>query len=62
VNKNKNGSYDVGLWQINKVNWSCNGGKAPCDLSANLKCAQQVWKNGHNSFKQWSTSSKCGGC
>lgn len=31
TNYNSNNSYDVGLWQINQVNWaSCNSGKAPC--------------------------------
>ena len=30
MNYNTNGSFDVGLWQINHVNWAgCNGGSAP---------------------------------
>lgn len=32
MNYNSNGSTDVGLWQINSVNWKdCNSGHAPCD-------------------------------
>jgi len=63
VNENTNGSFDVGLWQINSVNWpACNGGSAPCDTNANLKCAQQIWGNGGNSFAQWSTCGACGCC
>ena len=42
VNQNGNGgSYDVGLWQVNDMNWSsCSGGKAPCDPSTNLNCGK----------------------
>lgn len=42
VNQNGNGgSYDVGLWQINEMNWaSCSGGKAPCDGNSNLNCGK----------------------
>ena len=39
-----------------------NGGSAPCDTNANLKCAETIWRNGGNSFKQWSTCSGCGCC
>ena len=44
VNQNGNGgSYDVGLWQINDMNWaSCNGGKAPCDGNSNLNCGEST--------------------
>lgn len=54
--------YDVGLWQINQYyNWgSCNNGKAPCDLTANLECAKRVWRAGRNSFRQWATANGCG--
>jgi len=56
-------TYDVGLWQINTVNWaSCNGGSMPCDQTANRNCAIDVWRYGGNSFKLWSTCSKCGAC
>ena len=42
--ENTDGSYDVGLWQINDYNWnSCSGGKAPCDPSTNLNCAKKVY-------------------
>ena len=40
VNQNgAGGSYDVGLWQINDMNWaSCSSSKAPCDPNLNLEC------------------------
>lgn len=61
LNYNTNGSYDVGLFQINDFNWNaCSGGKAPCDLNANLQCAIQVYKWGGNTFKLWSTGAGCG--
>lgn len=74
VNKESNGNanamyyngrrlgYDVGLWQINQYwNWgSCNKGKAPCDLEANLACATRVWRAGGKSFRQWATATSCG--
>ena len=61
LNLNTNGSYDVGLWQINDVNWGqCSSGKAPCDPNTNLNCAIKVYKWGGNSFKLWSTHTGCG--
>jgi len=57
------GSYSVGLWQINSVNWeNCNGGEAPCDVASNLKCAKDIWKwaPGGDSWYYWSTASMCG--
>jgi len=61
--ENTDGSYDVGLWQINDYNWnSCSGGKAPCDPSTNLNCAKKVYAWGGNTWKLWSTCSKCGCC
>ena len=64
VNQNgAGGSYDVGLWQINSMNWaSCSGGKAPCDLNTNLNCAKMVYGWGGNTWKLWSTCSQCGCC
>eukprot|EP01039_Chlorochromonas_danica_P001183 gene1183-1292_t len=63
VNQNSGGSYDVGLWQINDMNWaSCSGGGAPCDPSTNLNCARMVYQWGGNTWKLWSTCSKCGCC
>ena len=63
VNQNSGGSYDVGLWQINDMNWaSCSGGKAPCDPSTNLNCAKKVFGWGGNTWKLWATCSKCGVC
>jgi hypothetical protein len=56
-------SYNVGLWQINSVNWAqCNGDSRapPCDPQANLNCAIQVYRWGGNSWKPWSTSHRCG--
>lgn len=61
MNYNTNGSTDVGLWQINSVNWGgCNGGKAPCDPNQNLNCAIKVYQGSGNSWKPWSTHSACG--
>jgi len=63
ANYNTNGSFDVGLWQINKVNWpSCNAGDAPCDVTKNLNCAIEIWRGRSNSFAAWSTCSVCGCC
>lgn len=50
-------SFDVGLWQINVVNWrACNSGNPPCDLAENLHCAKLIWAWGGNSFKYWTTA------
>eukprot|EP01113_Clastostelium_recurvatum_P037146 TRINITY_DN53_c1_g1_i1.p1 TRINITY_DN53_c1_g1~~TRINITY_DN53_c1_g1_i1.p1 ORF type:complete len:153 (+),score=29.53 TRINITY_DN53_c1_g1_i1:22-480(+) len=63
ANYNSNASYDVGVWQVNTVNWnSCSGGRAPCDIETNLQCAIKVWQWGGNSFKLWSTCGGCGCC
>ena len=60
MNYNTNGSFDVGVFQINKVNWACNGGAAPCDSESNLKCAIHVYQGSRNSWKPWSTARGCG--
>ena len=60
VNYNTNGSFDVGVFQINKVNWGCNGGSPPCDVDPNLKCAIKVYQGAGNSWKPWSTAKACG--
>eukprot|EP01089_Gocevia_fonbrunei_P013825 TRINITY_DN3637_c0_g1_i1.p1 TRINITY_DN3637_c0_g1~~TRINITY_DN3637_c0_g1_i1.p1 ORF type:complete len:140 (-),score=24.39 TRINITY_DN3637_c0_g1_i1:40-459(-) len=63
ANYNSNSSFDVGVFQVNSVNWSdCSGGSAPCDINTNLQCAIQVWKWGGGSFRLWSTCSGCGCC
>mmetsp|Transcript_2396 Transcript_2396/g.4378 ORF Transcript_2396/g.4378 Transcript_2396/m.4378 type:complete len:147 (+) Transcript_2396:66-506(+) len=63
ANENSNGSFDVGLWQINDMNWaSCSGGKAPCSPSDNLNCAKKVFGWGGNTWSLWSTCGKCGVC
>ena len=63
VNQNTGGSYDVGLWQINDMNWaSCSGGKAPCNPSDNLNCAKKVFGWGGNTWKLWATCGQCGVC
>lgn len=37
MNYNTNGTFDVGVFQINKINWAgCNGGNAPCDVEKNF--------------------------
>ena len=62
MNYNADSSYDVGLWQINSVNWpACNNGKIPCRLDENLKCAIQIYQYGGNTWKYWTTSAFCGG-
>ena len=61
ANYNTNGSFDVGLFQINQLNWGqCNGGNTPCNTNANLQCAIDVGEWGGNSFKLWSTAAGCG--
>lgn len=55
------GSYGVGLWQINNINWGeCNNGHAPCDPSQNLHCAIMVYTDAGNSWKVWGSHSACG--
>jgi hypothetical protein len=63
VNYNTDGTYDVGVFQINQVNWACNGGEKPCAVDPNLKCAIEIWRESGGNFHQWSTSHEyCGGC
>lgn len=60
---NTNGSTDVGLWQINSINWKdCNNGKAPCTVAQNYECAKKVFKWGGNTWKYWATCGACGVC
>jgi len=62
LNYNTNGSFDVGLFQINQVNWgACNGGHPPCDVNSNLACAKKIFSY-RRSFALWSTCSGCGCC
>ena len=62
-NMNVDGSLDIGLWQINDMNWgSCSGGRAPCDPASNLACAKKTFAWGGNTWKLWSSCSKCGVC
>ncbi len=61
INYNTNGSTDVGLWQINNINWGqCSDGKAPCDPKVNLNCAIDMYKWGGNTFKLWDSHTACG--
>lgn len=61
MNHNSDGSTDVGLWQVNNVNWgSCNNGHAPCDPNQNLNCAIKVYQWAGNTWKAWATHSACG--
>ena len=63
MNKQPNGSFDVGLWQVNNIHWGvCNDGKAPCDPAKNLNCAVLVYKQNGNSWKEWAEASKKCGC
>ena len=53
-------TYDIGLFQINTLNWGfCNSGNPPCAIENNLNCAIDVYKVGQNSFKLWATYSMC---
>lgn len=61
MNREENGSYDVGLWQVNNIHWGvCNDGKAPCALVDNLRCAIQVYKQNGETWKEWPEVAK--GC
>jgi hypothetical protein len=63
LNYNTDSTYDVGLWQINQINWpSCNGGNVPCDPNANLACAIDVYNGRGGSWAAWSTCGGCGCC
>jgi len=64
ANYNPGGNtYDIGVWQVNTINWStCSGGNPPCDQSTNLGCAIDVWRWGGGTFKLWSTCGGCGAC
>jgi len=56
-------SVSLALSPPRSMNWaSCSGGRAPCDVDANLKCAIDVYRWGGNSFKLWSTCRVCGVC
>jgi len=62
-NYNSNGSYDIGLYQVNNINWAqCSAGKAPCDPVVNVECAHKVWEWGAKTWKLWSTCGACGCC
>mmetsp|Transcript_44208 Transcript_44208/g.67758 ORF Transcript_44208/g.67758 Transcript_44208/m.67758 type:complete len:140 (+) Transcript_44208:52-471(+) len=62
-NQNTNGSYDIGLFQINDTNWSsCSSGSPPCDPNTNTYCAHMVFGWGHNTWTYWSTCGVCGCC
>ena len=63
MNENNDGSFDVGVWQVNTQNWaSCNGGNPPCDPTVNGACAHLVWGWGGGTWKLWSTCGGCGCC
>lgn len=63
ANQNTNGSYDVGIFQINDFNWdSCSNGQAPCDPNTNTYCAHMVWGWGGDNWSNWSTCGACGCC
>ena len=60
MNYNTDDTFDVGVFQINKVNWACNGGNPPCALEPNLKCAIMVYQAAGSSWKLWTTAKDCG--
>ena len=58
---NTNGTFDVGVFQVNKINWShCSGGNPPCNVDTNVRCAIMVYNWGGKTWKYWSTAKKCG--
>ena len=62
-NYNENGSYDIGLYQVNDINWGvCSGGQPPCNPQTNLECAIKVWNWGGGTWRLWSTCHVCGCC
>lgn len=52
-------TYDIGVFQINTVNWKINSGNPPCNVTQNLLCAIEVYKYGDNTFKYWTTYAGC---
>jgi hypothetical protein len=61
MNYNTNNSFDVGLFQINSINWpGCNSGHAPCNVDQNTQCAWYIYGRWGNSFHAWSTHTACG--
>ena len=63
VHQNWDRSYDVGLWQIDSVNWkACDRGNTPCDPTENLNCAKDIYGWGGNTWKLWATCGKCNAC
>jgi hypothetical protein len=52
---NNNGSMDVGLWQINDVNWQGLSGEQMADPWTNVTTAMRLSNNG-TSFIPWQTS------
>ena len=61
INYEVDSSYDVGLWQINQINWlQCSRGNVPCAPQDNLQCAINLYTWAGGSFKLWSAASICG--
>jgi len=64
MNKNKGSSWDIGLFQINTINWAdCvannnNPGAALCDPTLNAACAAKVFKGAQRTFKRWAQSTR----
>jgi len=58
----EDGSYEVGVFQINQIHWrSCGGRRAPCDPEANVACAIGIYKGAANRWRPWSSpAAKCG--
>lgn len=56
-------SYDVGLYQINDINWgACSEGQPPCDPKTNMECAKKVWNWGGGTWRLWGSCASCGCC
>eukprot|EP00826_Nyctotherus_ovalis_P025724 TRINITY_DN1997_c0_g2_i1.p1 TRINITY_DN1997_c0_g2~~TRINITY_DN1997_c0_g2_i1.p1 ORF type:complete len:136 (-),score=2.12 TRINITY_DN1997_c0_g2_i1:150-557(-) len=61
INYNRNRTYDAGLFQVNQIHWGrCNGGRPPCDVNINLRCAIDIYRRAGNRWRPWSVSRRCG--
>ncbi len=60
--KNKNGTFDLGLWQINSIHWSSCGGEAALTVPANnAACAHKIYQGSGSGWCAWSTyDARCG--
>ena len=55
TNRNRNGSTDYGIWQINSVHGSVLSSGNASDPAANARMAYTIYKQAGNSWTPWST-------